>query len=205
LEEFFPNKERYINELQRLIPVDPSVLIEYVNDGPNYTRPKSPDITYDFLENLDEATIVLGQLNFVKRTSFIIKREARGVLFQHPDSQLVYFINVPQNSYLDFSIALDSAVWEPGKGDGVEFIVSITKNAQQFRIFDQYIDPKNINADKNWFDFKLDLSTYSGEHVKLVFETKSGPNHNNRFDWAGWGEPLLKIEVKNDLREVDDG
>lgn len=201
LESMFPNQERYLNELQRVIPVDPAVLVDFVNEGPSYTNPQPSGVAFDFLHNLDAALIVSAQTNTVHRTAYVIKRDARGVIFQHPDSQLIYTVVVPQESSLDFSIALDPAVWELGKGDGVEFMISVEKNEKQLKIFDEYIDPKNNRADRKWFDFSVDLSAYGGEIVKIIFETRLGPQQDNRFDWAGWGEPRLRQQVEYDLLE----
>ena len=201
LEEMFPNRERYIAALQRFIPIDPVQLMDFVNEGPNYSRPITPGFKFDFLEHFDDAWVISGQSDSVKRTSYLINYDARGVIFQHPNSRLVYYVDIPPNVYLDFSIALAPDTWSPWKGDGVDFLITVEKNARQINIFNQYIDPKNRTTDRKWLDFSLDLTAYSGEKVKLIFETRSGPKLDDRYDWAGWGEPRLRIDLRHELFE----
>jgi len=40
---------------------------------------------------------------------------------------------------------------------------------------------------------RINLSAYQGKEIKLKFMTDSGPNNDNRFDWAGWGDPAIII------------
>jgi hypothetical protein len=200
LEELFEDNKRYIDEISRLIPVDNDTFVELVNEGQNYISPNATGVVFDFLLNLDDALILSDQGNdAIKRTMFLIKKIPLGVLYQHPDSRVIYNVDIPKNSYLDFSIALDPDVWEQDKGDGVEFIVSVLDGDKKVEIFNQYINPKTKNTDRKWFNYSIDMNAIHGEDINLIFETKSGPNQDSRFDWAGWGEPRLRREVEYDL------
>lgn len=201
LREFFTEEDNYIRELHRFIPVASENFIDFVNKGKVYLSPKGPDVVYDFVENFSHDTITSPKNTSIYRTSFVIYYDARGVIFQHPDSKLVYYVYIPYNSYLDFSIALDPAVWEISEGDGVEFIISIDKNGSVSEAFSKYIDPKNEVADRKWLDFSIDLRDFWGDAVQIIFETQSGPQQNDTFDWAGWGEPRIKDQIDYGLRE----
>ncbi len=199
LEAYFSDHDRYVRELMRSFPLDASVVYDFVQEGQNYLRPREAGTTYNFLLNLDKAKIKKTDKNNVKRTAFIIYGDTRGVIFQHPRSQILYTVNVPQDSRLDFSIALDPAVWEMGLGDGVEFRIAINNFTQKRLVFNEYIDPKNLRSDRRWFHYSLDLSFYSGQTVEIIFETLPGPHNSSRFDWAGWGEPSIRYNSVNNL------
>jgi hypothetical protein len=45
----------------------------------------------------------------------------------------------------------------------------------------------------------IDLSPWSGQTVTLTFATSPGPNGNDRYDWAGWGELRLVQPIAYDF------
>ena len=126
----------------------------------------------------------------------VINGESRPVIYEHPlpsDKNVISFenISVPKNASLKFSIALDSQVWSPDKGDGVLFEIYIKENESEQQIFSKYIDPKNNPEDRKWNDFEVDLSSYANKNVTILFATSAGPKNNSRYDWAWWGNPIL--------------
>ena len=199
LEGLFTDHDQYVGELLRELSIDPSFVVDFVNEGQYFSRPSEPGVTYDFLHNMDKATVVSNETNAVKRTVFIIKGDPKGVIFQHPTSALIYTVDIPHNSRLDFSIALDPIVWEYGKGDGVEYLISIEQGFRRNTVFRKYIDPKNISGDRRWLSYSIDLSTYGGKQVELIFKTQPGSQNDSRYDWAGWGEPRIRLNVLYDI------
>jgi len=199
LEAYYSKHDRYVRELTRAFPLDASTVYDFVQEGQNYIRPRAAGASYSFLLNMDDAQRNTSDENSIYRSAFIIEGDPRGVIFQHPSSELVYTVTVPQDSRLDFSIALDPAVWEVGLGDGVEFRIAIKYNQQNRLVFDEYIDPKNLRADRRWLNYSIDLSFYGGQTVEIIFETLPGPQNSSRFDWAGWGEPYIRYDSVNDL------
>ena len=61
-------------------------------------------------------------------------------------------------------------------------------------VFSSYIDPKHEPAARRWHSHRIDLGTYAGQTVTLIFETSAGPAGDGRYDWAGWGLPRLLID-----------
>ena len=92
-------------------------------------------------------------------------------------------------SRLDFGIALDPQVWSSEKGDGVKFEIYIENNSSTSCVFSKYIDPKNIQYDRRWNNFVIDLDT--GKNISITFVTQSGPRNNNAYDWAYWRNPKI--------------
>jgi len=148
--------------------------------------------TYDFVLNLENAEVITAKSKHVTTTVFSINDDRRSVLFEHPNSEVV-FKDVPiyENAKLDFGIAVDQNAWHMG-GDGVLFEISIVdKESQNILLFSKYVDPKNNAEDRRWFDAQIDLSTFAGQMVSFIFRTDRGTNDNNAADWAGWSTPQL--------------
>lgn len=127
----------------------------------------------------------------VEERIFVTEADARLVWFQHPPSRLDLSVYVPLSSLLRFSTALSPEVWQVGKGDGVQFDVYVEEGETRWHLFSDYIDPKNVPADRRWHDREVDLSLWAGRVVTLTFATSAGPNGDVLYDWAGWGEPQI--------------
>jgi len=98
---------------------------------------------------------------------------------------------------LAFDVATSPETWSL-EGDGVTFAVYVesdqdtqhpTPSTQQ--LFSTYIDPKRNDSDRRWHPHAIDLSAYAGQTVTIIFETGTGSAGDERYDWAGWGEPRL--------------
>jgi hypothetical protein len=76
-------------------------------------------------------------------------------------------------------------------GDGVSFAVYVKSDNGAHQVFSTYIDPKNIEADRKWHKFSVDLDPYAGNAITLILETGTGPRGDYRYDWAGWGDLQL--------------
>jgi len=142
---------------------------------------------------------------------FTINGDRRRVLFAHPDSRVRYVVTVPEKPgfaasekpglgekpgfWLAFAVATAPESWEQ-PGDGVTFAVYVesgqdmqpeTRNPK----LETYVDPKQDEAARHWHPYTVDLSDYAGQTVTIIFETGAGPAGDERYDWAGWGEPRL--------------
>jgi tetratricopeptide (TPR) repeat protein len=131
------------------------------------------------------------------RTAFVIDREPRGVLYQHPPSEMRCAIALQEPALLRFSLALAPEVWQIGLGDGVRFDVAVDNGTGQRPLFSRYIDPKNVQAHRRWHDYELEIAPGASGIVTITLSTDPGPNGNLKYDWAGWGEPRLVQPVES--------
>ncbi|MHB8134991.1 MAG: hypothetical protein ACYDH1_12305 [Anaerolineaceae bacterium] len=156
-----------------------------------------PYVDYNFV-NLFQTKSMIGCENcgLVRTGVITIDGDRKPTLYMHPSSKVTYYVDVPEKSKLYFSIALAPAVWEIGKGDGVTFELAIDSNEKVENIYKMYIDPKNVDSHRKWFDYEIDLSPWVGQKINLVFITTPGPNGDDRFDWAGWGYPRIVQPVE---------
>lgn len=150
----------------------------------------------DLVENeLEEYSLIDdiiddGKIVSPNRDAFVKKTDAT-VLFEHPPSRIDYELLVPNESVsLNFSIALDSAVWSPDKGDGVLFELRLDKSDNEQKLFSKYIDPKNNIEDRMWHYGEINLSDYRGTRINISLVTL--PNNNSAYDWAYWRGLYLK-------------
>jgi len=127
----------------------------------------------------------------VYNSAFVLQGEPRGVLYSHPPCSATIRIELPSEAKLQFGLALAPEISQFGKGDGVRFDIIIDDEGTQPLIFSEYIDPKNIPEHRKWHDRELDLSAWAGQTVTLTLATSPGPNGDDRYDWAGWGEPRI--------------
>lgn len=152
---------------------------------------KNPLEIYRFDDNIASAIIESDDPEGIQKKTFLIKGQSKFVLFEHPSAKVTYQILVPPASFLRFSPAISPEAWAQ-KGDGVQFTVMITDaEGTTSTLYSQYINPKLTNIDQNWFNQEINLKKWSGQQVSLTFETSPGPNGDVRFDWAGWGDPIL--------------
>ncbi len=156
----------------------------------------TPYISIDFVK-LFEADSIVGCENCDQITSGVItiKGDRQRTLYMHPPSQAAFDVLVPAGARLAFSIALAPASWQIGMGDGVQFSVNVDAGRGVRNIFSAYIDPKNLASDRDWLDYEVNLSEWVGQKISLIFVTSPGPNNDDRYDWAGWGEPRIEPDV----------
>lgn len=151
-----------------------------------------PYVNYDFARLFD-ANVMTGCENcdHIHTGVTTIDGDRKSVLSMHPDSEISFDVILPPKSELTFSISLAPEVWQVGMGDGVEFKLCVDDGRDVKILFRQYIDPKNVKDQRVWLDYVVDLSPWGGQPVTLIFSTTPGPNGDDRFDWAVWGEPRL--------------
>lgn len=122
------------------------------------------------------------------------------VLFEHPPAEIKYPLTVtPDRDILRFAPLLNPAVWDPSKGDGVVFEVDVDDVATHYVVYRRAIDPKNDPLQRHLVEDRVDLSSFDGQHVVIVFKTN--PLKSPDFDWAGWGALRLGSRDERNLTQ----
>lgn len=158
-------------------------------------------IDFDFVRQFDQNQARLSGNASIHPAVFIVDDRPRPVLFAHPISEISYTLHVPANARFVFAPVLAPELWQPGKGDGVQFDLYIDDGRARQVVFSKYIDSKNVPDDRRWREHELDFSSWAGQTVTLTFATGCGPNNNCDYDWAGWGEPRIVQPVAYDFLE----
>ena len=166
----------------------------------------SSDLRSDnFIEDiLNRGKIILvggqPQSRYIHASRLNIHGREKKILFAHAPAKIEYRVKVPVQSQLQFSIGLLPDAWSPEKGDGVLFEISLRDDQSQRSIFSRYIDPKKRAEDRKWFDYSLDLTSYGGKEVFLIFATLPGIDNrqDNNSDWSVWGDIRLNDPAKQE-------
>ena len=130
-------------------------------------------IAYDFIANLatDKTTLDTPESWYIKPDWLALNGDPRPVLRMQAPSAIYYTIHVPKNAWLHAAAAMDPEVWSPDHGDGVLFIARTIVDGVEKTVFYQGIDSKNRPEDRRWQDFDVDLSSYAGQTITILFIT----------------------------------
>jgi hypothetical protein len=111
-----------------------------------------------------------------------------------PNGRLHVKVRVPEDGWLKVSLGLKPDAWE-NEGDGVYFFVGVSDGRAFEELFTQVVDPYDNPSERRWIPVSADLSSYAGEEVELVFNTRaSAPGKgapDTRNDLPVWGAPII--------------
>jgi hypothetical protein len=108
----------------------------------------------------------------------------------HAPSRVVFDLPAGASSISGMFGFLSTAYTKEGKTDGAQFLVFWTDGTKRIDIFQRYLDPLRLPADRGLQEFSINLEGYSGGRLHL--EINPGPNQNASWDWAGWTNILIK-------------
>jgi hypothetical protein len=152
---------------------------------------------YDLVANR-QVTARLVDPALLKLEEWEIDGQTLAVLFVHPaisgSAALVYPVRIERATVLRADLAVAPEAWTE-EGDGVVFSVYVEDTAGMHLLYSRYVDPKHHQQDRRWLPMRVDLSRFSGQIVRLILVTGSGPAGDRRFDWAGWGQPRLERPI----------
>ncbi|MGD8473259.1 MAG: hypothetical protein PVH95_07870 [Anaerolineae bacterium] len=152
------------------------------------------EVYYDIIANR-RVTERLVDPALVKLEQWEILGEERAVLFVHPalsgSTALVFPVKIEPATTFRADLAVAPEAWTL-EGDGLTFSLYVENNAGMQLVRSSYLDPKHHQQDRRWVPLQVDLSSFGGELVRLILVVGSGPAGDQRYDWAGWGEPRLE-------------
>jgi len=123
-----------------------------------------------------------------------IAGELRTVLFAPAPSSYTFSVKIPPKAILDFGYALMPEAWEREGSATLFKIWLVGKDKKKHLLFSDPITPRSVEADRKWFDERADLSSHTGEHVEIVFETSSlneAAEPSISYNYAIWSTPTL--------------
>ena len=152
------------------------------------------EVYYDIIANRG-VTMRLVDPALVKQEQWKILDEEREVLFVHPapsgSTALVFPVKIEPATTFRADLAVAPEAWAL-EGDGLTFSLYVEDNTGMQLVHSRYVDPKHHQQDRRWVPLQVDLSSFGGELVRLILVVGSGPAGDQRYDWAGWGEPRLE-------------
>ena len=149
--------------------------------------------TAHLIDSLGQARIEAPAANFVEAQTFVLNRESRLTLFQHPDSDIVFCLTLPETAtILTFGIGIKQSCWERIVS-AVSFAIDLRDDAGRVhRLFRKTLDPSQNTDDRRWDDHELDIGGYRGRSVELLFQTRVDAGRAASYAWAGWSDPVVR-------------
>jgi hypothetical protein len=155
------------------------------------------DVEIELIDRLDTATkksnVPPGENFSVVEVD--INGDKRRAINAHPDSRIIWKVQVPRNAWLRGGMALKPDAWSK-EGDGVLFRVGVSDGKVYEELLNQAVNPFAVPGDRRWVPVMVDLSAYADHEVEIVFNTNaSRPGGNDpRNDWAVWSQPQVFLK-----------
>ena len=120
--------------------------------------------------------------------------ESKPAISAPANGRLLMKVRIPDDGWLKVSLGLKPEAWDK-EGDGVYFFVGVSDGRAFEELFTQTVDPYKNPSERRWIPVSADLSSYAGEEVELVFNTRaSAPGKgasDTRNDLPVWGAPVI--------------
>jgi len=94
-----------------------------------------------------------------------------------------YEVGLPAGRPAELTFALGLREGVNGRSDGVTYRVEVEGKT----VFEEHW------AQSVWADRRVDLAAFAGRKVRLRLVTTPGPRDDPTFDWAVWGDPLVRL------------
>lgn len=150
---------------------------------------------FDLLAHLDDSTVQTESKNNVKLHLTKIWGKEYLSLFMHPRANVIWNIDLKENSFLNTALALDPLCLDWGT-DGVRFIIQCKGNGKGKTLLDRTINPKKNPYENRWHHAKIDLSDFSGE-VVLTLSTLPEKTGDLVGAWSVWARPFISVGSGN--------
>jgi hypothetical protein len=108
-------------------------------------------------------------------------------------TRIIWHETIPEHAWLKFSLGLQESGWKI-PGDGVLFMVGISDQRIYDGLLTVSINPFAVASDRRWTEVSLDLSSYAGRTVDIIFNTRSRPKDDRSGDFALWGVPRIVVQ-----------
>jgi hypothetical protein len=126
-------------------------------------------------------------------TDVNLNGESHKAIEAEPPSRITWKVRIPNDAWLKVNVGLKPEAWT-AEGDGVLFFVGVSDGRNYDKLFEQVVNPFNHPGDRKWIPVIVDLSSYAGEEVEVIFNTRNSADrkpHNPDNDYAVWGAPEI--------------
>lgn len=124
-----------------------------------------------------------------------LKGETKRAIHVEAPGRLIWRLQVPEDGWLRVALGLKEEAWTQ-EGDGVLFLIGVSDGRQYEPLLTQHVNPFGVEGDRRWIPVMLDLSSFSGENVELIFNAYNSPEGKGsdpRADLALWGAPEIVV------------
>ena len=108
------------------------------------------------------------------------------VAMMHAPSQMIFEVPAGATMVSGRFGFLESAYSNGGFTNGARFIIYGSDGTNRIDLFEKFLNPVSVPADRGLHDFSVQLKVPAG--MRLYLETNPGPNNDNSWDWTCWTE-----------------
>ena len=125
-------------------------------------------------------------------TDVNLNGEAHKAIEMEAPSRITWKVRIPDDAWLRVYVGMKPESWT-AEGDGVLFLVGVSDTRTFDKLFEQNVNPFNNPGDRKWIPVMVDLSSYAGEEVSVIFNALNGlpGKTDTRNDFAVWGAPQI--------------
>jgi hypothetical protein len=166
-----------------------------------YQRTRHEQVAVDLVALFPDTTRVEKRASLPPETAYqvgvqTVKGESRPGIFMHPTARLTYRrVLIPESASLRVYLAVKEDAWDK-PSDGVLFRFGVSDGQMYQELLNQHVDPAHVEGDRQWLRKDINLSSYAGQQVDLIFNTNTslpGRGDNGAYDFAVWGTPEITI------------
>ncbi|MBA2260578.1 MAG: hypothetical protein H0W18_16950 [Acidobacteria bacterium] len=146
----------------------------------------------DLIEQLPSAQRTPAERTF-NVTDVNLNGESHKAIEAEPASRIIWKVRIPEDAWLRVNVGLKPEAWT-AEGDGVLFFVGVSDGRTFDKLFEQVVNPFNHPGDRKWIPVMVDLASYAGEEVEVIFNTRNSADRkplDPRNDFAVWGAPEI--------------
>ncbi|MFN8007050.1 MAG: hypothetical protein U0V70_08545 [Terriglobia bacterium] len=151
-------------------------------------------VAYDFLSHIGEAQVKMPNRpegrGLVLTSS--IQDDQRYVLMTSPPAEVEYSLTLGQLPKLRFAIGQSI----PHCSGRASFQVWIVSNGQREQIYERELFAEARQQDVGWFNEEVDLKSYSGQNVRIIFRTEYLEGES--CTWYAWADPVIVCNPSSD-------
>jgi len=156
--------------------------------GENSDEPVITD--HNFVELLKTAKITKQTSDTIRTVQIGTRSLPKTVIYALPYAEFDFEINLNSDSILIFAIGIFPQSITMMK-TGVHFEIQIKIKDNYETIFSKELEPHIHSEDKDWHNFQIDLTRYSGKRVFIKFLTKKIHEDIDSWCGCGWGWPKI--------------
>jgi hypothetical protein len=119
--------------------------------------------------------------------------ETRRAIAAPSNGRITFHVRVPDDGWLRLWLGMKPESWEK-EGNGVYFFAGVSDGRAFEPLFEQTVNPFANASERRWIPVMMDLSSYAGEEMDIVLNTRSsgkGVPPDDRNDLPLWGAPEL--------------
>jgi hypothetical protein len=153
--------------------------------GPNGTQPIGDGASFDETTVIDETGM---------QPAIFAHPPWKNQAPDAPDTTCGRFrLRLPDHAPATLSLGLALRGEAETKSDGVTFQVLVNGTVLLDRLWGK----------ATWDRHVIDLAAYRGQEILLELRTSPGPAGDVQFDWALWGNPVIRVQTKPQRQTIE--